>query len=50
MAKRNDEWLVTHTVTAERLKPKEEEGLGFFGWVGVVLVVLVVAGWLMGGH
>ena len=46
---KKDGWLVTHTVTAERIKPKENEGLGFFGWVGVIFVVLLIIG-LLGGH
>jgi hypothetical protein len=47
---KKDAWLVTHTVTAERLKPKEEKGLGFFGWVGVIFVVLLIIGLLSGHH
>jgi hypothetical protein len=50
MAKKPDDWLVTYSVSAERLKAKEDEGLGFFGWVGVILVVLIIIGALAGHH
>jgi hypothetical protein len=50
MAKKNDEWLVTHYVSAERLPPKEDEGLGFFGWVCVIVVALMIIGAFCGHH
>ena len=47
MAQRNDDWLVTHIVTAEPIKPKEK-GIGFFGWVGLIVLGLVIYGLVIG--
>jgi hypothetical protein len=44
MAKKDDLWLVTHRVTAERLTP-EKEGWGFGDYVQVALAL--VAGWAL---
>jgi hypothetical protein len=52
MRKKDQEFLVNdyRIITVEPVQPKEDESLGFFGWVGVILLVLIVAGWMMGGH
>jgi hypothetical protein len=44
MAKKDDFWLVTHRVTAERLTPKKE-GWGFADYVSVA--VGLGAGWAL---
>jgi hypothetical protein len=52
MRKKDREFLVNdyRIITVEPVQPKEDESIGFFGWVGIILVVLIVGGWLMGGH
>jgi hypothetical protein len=40
MAKKDDEWLVTHLVTAERIE-RESEGWGFFDYVGAAVVAVI---------
>jgi hypothetical protein len=49
MAKKDDEWLVTHLVTAEKIEPKQE-GLGFFAWVCIIIGALWIIGALFGHH
>jgi hypothetical protein len=50
MARKPDDWLITHVVTAEPIKPKEEEGLGFFVWVCIIIGALWIIGALFGQH
>jgi hypothetical protein len=41
MAKKDDLWLVTHRVTAERLTPKKEEsGFAYLLWLGIILFLV----------
>ena len=40
MAKKDDEWLVTHLITAERIEP-ERETWGFFDYVGAAVLVVI---------
>ena len=47
MAKKPEEWLVTQTVTAERLSPKEESGFGGVVWAIVIILILIG---MFGGH
>jgi hypothetical protein len=46
MANKDDLYVVTHRVTAERITPKEEEGMGVGGMIGVGLVIFVLLGLL----
>jgi hypothetical protein len=51
MAKKADDWLITHIVTAEPIKPKKEEWgiVEYFGLAVVIFIVLAVIG-SFGGH
>jgi hypothetical protein len=42
MAKKDEEWLVTHLVTAERIPPNNDDEWGFWDYVGVGVVIVVV--------
>ena len=41
MAKRDDLWLVTHSVKVEKVKPQNEEW-GFAEYLGAAFVIFVV--------
>ena len=40
MARKDDEWLVTHLITAEKIKKDDE--LGFGGGVAVAVVIFII--------
>jgi hypothetical protein len=50
MAKKDDEWLVTHVWTAEKIEPKKEEwGVGeYIAGAFVLFIILAILGSL--GH
>jgi hypothetical protein len=50
MARKNDEWLVTHLITAEKIERKDEEwGVAeYFGAAVVIFIVLAILGALSG--
>jgi hypothetical protein len=41
MAKKDDEWLVTHIVTAEKIEPKKEEW-GVAESIGAAILIFIV--------